>query len=407
MAAGLTAAGCAATPHLRQNPSFEQNIATKERDGVVVSVAVLTDAEAEEYFGCPLGSEGIQAVWLRVRNTNDYPIGLLSRSMDPEYFSALEVSYLFHGSLSDEANRNLDEFFHREQFPAFVEPKETETGFVFTSRQEGAKFVNVEFWHAQGLTRDGFFMKLPTGGFDFHEADFGKIYRPDQIRNVDLAALHGIVETLPCCTTDRSGAKQGDPVNFVMVGREEDVLGALTQQGWDPTHTVRSESIGRTISSFLFGAHYRYAPVSRLYYFGRGQDLAMQKVRDTIHQRNHLRLWRSPYMHDGREVWIGQISRDIGVRFTLKSSILLTHKIDPEVDEARDYLVQDMITSGFLSAMGYARGVGTASRSSPRENLTGDIYFTDGLRAVMFISSQPVPMNRINLIEWGEPLPTE
>ena len=372
----------------------------------MVTVAVLTDAEAGEYFGCPLGTEGIQAVWLKVRNNNSYPIGLLSRSMDPEYFSPLEVSFLNHRAFSEQWNQQLDELFHRSQFPAFVEPGDAVSGFVFTSRQEGAKFVNIEFWHGMGLTRDGFFMRLPDGGFDFQESDFGKVYPADQIQMIDLRRLHQIAEELPCCATDRSGGRNGDPANFVLVGTEDAVLGALTGQGWDPTHAIGSESVGKTMKSFLLGGRYRYSPVSRLFYFGRGQDLALQKVRDTIHQRNHLRLWRSRYEYQGQQVWIGQISRDIGVRFTWSSPVLVTHKIDPQVDEARDYLVQDMIASGFLAAMGYAQGVGAATQSAPRYNLTGDPYFTDGLRAVMFISDKPVPANEITLISW-DGLPTD
>ncbi len=248
-------------------------------------------------------------------------------------------------------------------------------------------------------------MKLPEGGFDFQETDFGKLYPADQIHALNLDQLRDQLEKLPCCTTNKSETQNGDPVNFVLVGREDDVLGALTEQGWDPTHTIGSQSVGKTIQSYLFGGHYRYSPVSRLYYFGRGQDLAMQKVRSTIHQRNHLRLWRSPYTCQGQEVWMGQISRDIGVRFTLSAPALVTHKIDPDVDDARDYLVQDMIASGFLGAMSYVQGVGAAPRESPRGNLTGDPYFTDGLRAVMFISAKPVPTNEIKLINWGAPLP--
>ena len=115
-------------------------------------------------------------MWLKVQNKNTYPVGLLSRSMDPEYFSAFEVSYPNHRAFSDDTNRKMDEFFRRSQFPLFVEPGATDSGFVFTSRSEGTKFVNIEFWRRMGLTHDGFFIKLPVGGFDFEETDFSTIY---------------------------------------------------------------------------------------------------------------------------------------------------------------------------------------------------------------------------------------
>src|SRR5262249_501631 len=71
------------------------------------------------------------------------------------------------------------------------------------------------------------------------------------------------------------------------------------------------------------------------------------------------------------------------------------------------YLVQDMFASGFLQSLAYVQGVGAASRETPRDNLTGDPYFTDGLRAVMFVANQPVPTDQVTLIHWGQPLPED
>src|SRR6516164_5633802 len=204
--------GCATVPSPATTASFEEHLVTKQKDNVVVSVAVLTDAEAEQYFGCPLGKQDIQAVWLKVHNQTDHPIGLLYRNMDPDYFSPFEVAYANHRPLQNDRNRNLDELFDQSRFPAYVEPGVTATGFVFTSRSEGAKFVSVEFWYGGGLSRDGFYMRLPSGRFDFEEADFAKTYAPGAVKALDLAQLHQQLEELPCCTTDSSGARKGDPV---------------------------------------------------------------------------------------------------------------------------------------------------------------------------------------------------
>ncbi len=407
MLATLCGSGCGTLPSSPTTTSFGDHLATKQNANLVVSVAVLTDAEAEQYFGCPLGKEDVQAVWLKVHNQTGHPIGLLYRNMDPQYFSPFEVAFANHRPFQHDRNGKLDELFDRSRFPAYVEPGDSATGFVFTSRSEGAKFVSVEFWYAKGLTRDGFYMKLPSGKFDFEEADFAKTYAPGEVKALDLAQLHQQLEELPCCTSDSSGERNGDPVNFVLIGDEGAVMGALVGQGWDPTHVIAGQSVGLTVKSFLLGSEYRYSPVSRLFYFSRGQDLALQKVRGTIHQRNHLRLWHAPLSFQGKDVWVGQISRDIGVRFTWSSPTLVTHKIDPDVDEAREYLVQDMIASEFLESLAYVQGVGAAPRETPRENLTGDPYFTDGLRAVMFITDRPVPSDQITIIEWGEPLPQD
>jgi hypothetical protein len=85
-------------------------------------------------------------------------------------------------------------------------------------------------------------------------------------------------------------------------------------------------------------------------------------------------------------VWVGQISRDIGVRFTAKTWNLTTHKIDPDVDDARDYVLGDLIEAGRVSHATYVAGVEAANQNASRKNLTGDPYFIDGLRALAVVS---------------------
>jgi hypothetical protein len=168
------------------------------------------------------------------------------------------------------------------------------------------------------------------------------------------------------------------------------------------TETIRTSTVLGTIASSLFGRVYKNSPVSALYLYDRPQDVALQKARDTVDERNHLRLWQSPIRWNGQFVWVGQISRDIGVRLTRKT--ITTHKIDPDTDEARFYLVQDLASSGSLARMGYVSGVGGASRYAPRKNYTGDPYYTDGLRVVFFLSDDYVDFDDVDWIEsWERP----
>ena len=102
--------------------------------------------------------------------------------------------------------------------------------------------------------------------------------------------------------------------------------------------------------------------------------------------------------YQGKQVWVGQISRDIGSRLTIHSPTLTTHKIDPDVDEARGALGEDMAYSQGLTKVGYARGVGAASRSAPRENLTTDPYYTDGLRLVLVFDRAPTSLAEIEFL---------
>jgi hypothetical protein len=227
-----------------------------------------------------------------------------------------------------------------------------------------------------------FLPDVPGRTFDWQTVDFDALYPGEEIERLDRDALRHAIERLPCCTVDAGGAKSGDPMNLVIVGEIEEVLRAMVNRGWDPTHMLNFKVAAKTAGALLFGTSYRYSPVSPLHVYGRSQDLSLQKARRTIHQRNHLRLWLAPFRYGDREVWVGQISRDIGIRHTLKARFATTHKIDPDVDEARDYLLQDLLISQHVDAVGAAAGVGARSPESPGRNLTGDPWFTDGLRVV-------------------------
>jgi hypothetical protein len=104
--------------------------------------------------------------------------------------------------------------------------------------------------------------------------------------------------------------------------------------------------------------------------------------------------------YHGKPVWVGQISRDIGTRLTIHSVYLTTHKIDPDVDEARTALLEDMAYSQSLVKLGLVKGVGKATRENPRENLTTDPYYTDGFRAVLVFDERPTAITDIKFFDW-------
>ena len=140
-----------------------------------------------------------------------------------------------------------------------------------------------------------------------------------------------------------------------------------------------------------------------MYVYGRRQDIGWQKARGTINQRNHMRFWLSPIRFLGQKVYVGQISWDIGVKFTLKSPTISTHVIDPDVDEARRYFLEDLAYSQALARFGFVRGVGVVTKEAPRMNLVGDPFYTDGLRAVLFFEPRPNTLADIDMLDWENP----
>ena len=178
---------------------------------------------------------------------------------------------------------------------------------------------------------------------------------------------------------------------------------AFISRGWDETEIIYGESVSKTIGSSMFGKRYRYSPISALYLYGRPQDVALQKARQTVDERNHLRLWLSPMRYRGLPVYVGQISCDIGVKLTIKLPTFTTHAIDSDLDESRDYLIQDLVESQYVAKIGLVKGVGVATPENPKYNLTDDPIWTNGLRVVFVFTEKPTAILDIELFDW-EPL---
>ena len=162
---------------------------------------------------------------------------------------------------------------------------------------------------------------------------------------------------------------------------------------------VQMKSALKTVRSFLFGSRYRYSPISALYVFDRPQDIGLQKARHSINLRNHMRLWRAPFDFRDKQVFVGQISRDIGVRFSPRT--ITTHKIDPNIDATRDSLVGDLAYSQALFQVGWVRGSQVSTFDETSYNLSPDPYYSDGLRAVMFFGPRPTTLEEIGILNWA------
>jgi hypothetical protein len=378
-------------PHVDQAQTLEQ-------DGVVVSAIVLEDDEAARIFGVKLGSREIRAVWLEIRNDTDEVLHLMPSSLDLDYFSQNEAAYRFHSAFRADQNSRISEHFHALAIRKDLEPGETSSGYVLVNRHRGGRYLVVELLGDESLHRFDFMFLLPDGTFDFEAVDFDMLYSPAEQRDVTLDELQSWAESLPCCTTDKDGARHGDPLNIVFVSELNYLMGALTRSGWQYTERVSGKAIWESVQSTLFGAPEWNYPVSPLYLFGRHQDFAMQRPRGAIPQRNHMRLWLAPVKYQGRHVWAAQLSRDIGVKPTWHSPFLVTHVIDPEIDEDRAYLLEMLMRSQSVKSFGYVDGVGEASAAQPRVNLSGDPYRTDGRRLLVIVADDPVPMHEVTHI---------
>jgi hypothetical protein len=407
LAFALMLSGCATSfsPRPIDEVPFKTRAQTQILGGLTVNAAVPTLEEAKAIYGVDLASKGMQPVWIEVKNEEKQPYWFLTSGLDPAYFSASETAFAFNSRISTQISQAVNKRFQDLQFRNPIRPGATVSGFIVVNRDEGFKALDVDLISRATVRSFTYIIKDPSFKGDFTLVDFDSLYDNKEIINIkEKEALRTEIEKLPCCTTNKDGSEQGDPLNLVLVGDKNDIFPAFIRRGWHGTEIIWSKALLRTFKSFIQGSRYRYSPVSPLYVFGRRQDLSFQKARGTIHQRNHLRLWLTPLRFRGKQVWLGQISRDIGVKFTYKSQTISTHVIDPDIDEARQYLIEDLAYSQALSRFGFIKGAGEASKDAPRFNLVGDPYFTDGLRVVTFFEPRPYALGDLDIMDnWERP----
>jgi hypothetical protein len=402
IAASAATAGCGGfePKPLDELPTLERS-QTLTDNNLTVTVAVPTVEEARELFDSKLDKKRVQPVWIQIENGSDELVWFPSITVDRDYFPPQEVAWRSHRTWAKKTNRRIDLYFGAQAIPFNIEPGETASGFVFTNLDRGRKLVPLELLQEHATTDFEFIVPVPGFRADHAAVDFVGLYEDTEWVDLqDESELERWVESLPCCTTNKDGTKTGDPVNFVIVEPEGAGNKGFVRAGWDETEQTSTGASIRMVGAAIFGKTYRNAPMSSLYLFGRPQDIGLQKARWNIHQRNHLRVWLAPVTYRGDYVWVGQISRDIGSRLTTKSPTLTTHKIDPNVDDARDSLIIEMLYARVLAAFAAADGVGAASAEAPRTNLTGDPWFTDGRRAVIFLSDEPRANEDIEYLRW-------
>ena len=397
----LLVSGCATyVPPKPQQTEFLSRAETQSIGEIRVSAVVLSAEESQQIFGSPLAQKHIQPIWIEVENQTDQEYVLMVLSIDPNYFSPGEAAWKSR-SFGEGGTDVKIQYFLKQGIPVVFPPMSTSSGFIYSNFDPGVKAISVELVSEGQIRRFDFVLPVPGFDADFMRTDPENIYPPEEIRNLDLNMLLAYLESLPCCVLGGDRETPGDPLNLSIVGEGPQMLATFVRRGWDLTETLTSDSTWRTIMSSIFGSRYRTSPVSPLYLFDRSQDVAFQKARETVDERNHLRLWRAPVNFEGTPVWIGQISRDIGIK--LSSKTFVTHTIDPMVDEARFYVLLDIASSGHLGQAGYTKGVGPSSPKEPRYNYTDDPYYTDGLRLVLFLTDDDITYDRIHWYDWEVP----
>ncbi len=189
------------------------------------------------------------------------------------------------------------------------------------------------------------------------------------------AALRKNIDDLPRRVNDQFN-NQGDMVNFVLVGSQQQVQSALEAANWRVADTDNREAVLKAALETYEKKDYLQMPMSQLYLFGRKQDFGYELAAaySVVASRHHFRIWKAPSAWNGQTLWAGAGTHDIGfVKDQRNGSV--THKIDPAVDGERENIGQTLQQAGMVKTMSYYLPPDPVQGA---KNATGGGYHSDG-----------------------------
>lgn len=177
----------------------------------------------------------------------------------------------------------------------------------------------------------------------------GEARHVKSIAGVDAALL----EKVPRRVADPDGTP-GDMVNFLILGPEDAVQRALAAAGWVKVDRTTKDALLRGALATLSKQAYVELPMSELHLFDRPQDFGYAHAEPVavVARRHHFRLWKAPLAVQGETLWVGAGTHDVGFdRDARKNTI--THKIDPNVDEEREFIRESLSLTGQVAEVSY------------------------------------------------------
>lgn len=148
-----------------------------------------------------------------------------------------------------------------------------------------------------------------------------------------------------------------DPINLILIGTKENLEKAFEKIEWQKADKLNPKSVTKMIRTFLANKPYPKAPFSSLYLFGRRQDIGFQQsINNSPRKRHHIRFWaintdkiidpfdikfwtkKQKIQSDKIFMWVGAGSQDIGFGIK-KLTYQITHRVDPDVDRERKYIL--------------------------------------------------------------------
>ena len=195
-----------------------------------------------------------------------------------------------------------------------------------------------------------------------------------------------LLDSIPRRVNDAKG-NLGDRVNFVLIGSQEQVQSALKTAGWVVVDRTDQDAVLSGLLASLSKESYVTLPMSELMLFGRVQDFGYAQADPlrVVASRHHFRLWKAPFELDGQTVWAGAGMHDVGFDRDQRNNGI-THKIDPDSDNERDYIRDNLTQTGLVLKTEYMTPTNPVVKAA---TATGSAYTSDGRTLLVYLAPEP------------------
>jgi hypothetical protein len=196
------------------------------------------------------------------------------------------------------------------------------------------------------------------------------------------AITPALLDQIPQRVSDQQG-KPGDMVNALIIGSEDEMVRAFTSAGWVRVDSSVHEAVVSGLLTSLAKKSYLTMPMSTLYLFNRPQDYGFAHAEpvQVVMSRHHLRVWKSPQQVNGQPVWCVAATHDVGFDRDQRNNGL-THKIDPAIDNEREYVNETLFGTGLVSQRTHVTPTHPLTEAS---TATGGSFHSDGRVLVLVL----------------------
>jgi hypothetical protein len=196
--------------------------------------------------------------------------------------------------------------------------------------------------------------------------------------DAERASLELFINELPYRTHTKAKNTPSDLTNLVFMGSRAQLLQAFANAGWKLADDRDSATEYETVRALAESRGYAEAPVSVLLLDGKPPAFVFEKALNTINKRHHLRVWQVEQNWNGQTVWTSAATHDIGLGFSSHKTLI--HRIDPDIDQEREKVSDDLRFAGCATAPEMIERTRVPRIAL---NATGGRMVTDGRAAVL------------------------